>query len=42
MYFNALGAFWLFARGQISFYKDLDGEQDVKPSVTLGLQYQVL
>jgi len=42
VYFNAVGAFWIFARGQIPFYKNLDGEQDVKPSVALGLQYQVL
>ena len=42
VYFNAVGAFWVFARAQIPFYKNLDGEQDVKPSVALGLQYQVL
>jgi hypothetical protein len=42
VYFNAAGAIWVFARGQIPFYKDLYGEQDVKPSATLGLQYQVL
>jgi hypothetical protein len=42
VYFNAVGAFWIFARGQIPFYKNLVGEQDVKPSVGLGLQYQVL
>ena len=42
VYFNAVGAFWVFARGQIPFYKNLVGEQDVKPSVALGLQYQVL
>jgi hypothetical protein len=42
VYFNAVGAFWVFARAQIPFYKNLDGEQDVKPSVVLGLQYQVL
>ena len=42
VYFNAVGAFWVFARGQIPFYKNLLGEQDVKPSVALGLQYQVL
>jgi hypothetical protein len=42
VYFNAAGAFWVFARGQIPVYKDLFGEQDVKPSLALGLQYQVL
>jgi hypothetical protein len=42
VYFNAMGAFWIFARGQIPFYKDLFGEQDVHPSVAFGLQYQVL
>jgi hypothetical protein len=42
VYFNAVGAFWVFVRGQIPFYTNLDGEQDVKPSVALGLQYQVL
>jgi hypothetical protein len=42
VYFNAVGAFWVSARGQIPFYKDLFGEQDVKPSIAFGLQYQVL
>ena len=42
IYFNAVGSFWLFARGQIPVYKNLVGEQDVKPSVALGVQYQVL
>jgi hypothetical protein len=42
VYFNAVGTFWVFARAQIPFYKNLFGEQDVKPSVALGLQYQVL
>jgi hypothetical protein len=42
VYFNAVGSFWVFARGQIPFYKSLDGEQDIKPSLALGLQYQVL
>jgi hypothetical protein len=42
VYFNAVGSFWVFARGQIPFYKNLDGEQDIKPSFALGLQYQVL
>jgi hypothetical protein len=42
VYYKAVSRFWLFARGQIPFYKNLDGEQDVKPSVAVGLQYQVL
>jgi len=42
VYFNAIRSFWVFARAQIPFYKHLDGEQDVKPSFALGLQYQVL
>jgi hypothetical protein len=42
VYFNAVGTFWVFARAQIPFYKNLFGEQGVKPSVVLGLQYQVL
>jgi len=42
VYFNAISSFWVFARGQIPFYKNLDGEQDVKLSVAVGLQYQVL
>jgi hypothetical protein len=35
-------AAWLFVRGQLPFNKNLDGEQDVKPSVSAGLQYQAL
>ena len=42
VYFNAVGAFWVFARGQIPFYKNLLGEQNVYPSVAAGFQYQVL
>ena len=42
VYFNAFRSLWVFARGQIPFYKNLFGEQDVKPSVAFGLQYQVL
>lgn len=42
VYFNATGGLWLFVRGQIPFYKSLLGEQDVLPSVTTGLQFQVL
>ena len=42
VYFNAVRGLWVFGRGQIPFYKNLNGEQDVKPSVAFGLQYQVL
>lgn len=42
VYVNAVGAAWIFARGQIPMYQHLLGEQDVKPSVALGLQYQAL
>ena len=42
VFFNATGGLWVFARGQVPFYKNLFGEQDVKPSVAMGLQYQVL
>ena len=42
VYFNAARGFWVFARIQIPFYKNLYGQQDVKPSLALGLQYQVL
>ena len=42
VYVNVVGGAWVFARGQIPFYKNLLGEQDVKPSVALGLQYQAL
>jgi hypothetical protein len=40
-YVDAGAGFWLFARGQVPVYKDLYGEQDVKPSFTVGVQYQV-
>jgi hypothetical protein len=39
VYVNAAGGFWLFARGQVPFIKKLDGEQDVLPSFTVGVQY---
>jgi len=42
VYVNAVRGFWVFLRFQIPFYKNLYGEQDVKPSGALGLQYQVL
>ena len=41
VYFNAVGGLWLFVRGQVPFYKNLLGEQDVKPSVVTGVQFQV-
>jgi hypothetical protein len=42
VYLNAIGAMWVFARGQIPFLKSLRGEQNVRPSATVGIQYQVL
>jgi hypothetical protein len=42
VYFNAVGNLWLFLRGQIPFYKHLFGEQDVLPSFTTGIQFQVM
>ena len=41
VYWNALGKSWLFVRSQVPVYKHLFGEQDVKPSFTAGIQYQV-
>jgi len=41
VYVKAVGELWLFARGQVPVYKDLFGEQDVKPSFAMGVQYQV-
>lgn len=42
VYVNTTANVWLFVRGQLPFYKDFYGEQDVKPSVSAGLQYQAL
>lgn len=42
VYFNPAGRFWLFLRGQVPVYKSLFGEQDVKPVVVTGVQFQVL
>lgn len=42
VYFNTGGGLWLFLRGQIPFVKNLRGEQDVLPSFTTGIQFQVL
>lgn len=41
-YYNAVGNVWLFLRGQVPVYKRLLGEQDVKPSVGAGIQFQAL
>jgi hypothetical protein len=41
VYFNATGGLWLFARGQLPVVKRLEGEQDVMPTFTLGLQLQL-
>jgi len=41
-YYNVNGSVWLFMRGQVPIYKRLFGEQDVKPSVTAGVQFQAL
>jgi hypothetical protein len=42
VFVNPGSSVWLFVRAQIPFFKDLDGQQDVKPSVSTGLQYQAL
>jgi hypothetical protein len=41
VYFKAVGGLWLFVRGQVPFYQGLFGEQNVKPSVVTGLQFQL-
>jgi hypothetical protein len=41
IYLEAFKGGWLFARSQVPVYKRLLGEQDVKPSFTIGVQYQV-
>ena len=41
VYLRAAGELWLFTRAQVPVYKHLLGEQDVKPSFTAGLQYQL-
>lgn len=38
VYCSPGGGVWLFARAQVPVYKDLYGEQDVKPSVAAGVQ----
>jgi hypothetical protein len=42
VYWNPAGALWLFLRVQVPVYKDLVGRQDVFPSGSIGLQFQVL
>jgi hypothetical protein len=39
VYVDAGGGAWVFARGQVPIIKGLRGEQDVKPSFTVGVQY---
>jgi hypothetical protein len=41
VYVDASAGFWVFLRGQIPVVKNLAGEQDVKPSFTVGIQYQL-
>jgi hypothetical protein len=41
VYVDAAAGLWVFARGQVPFLKHLFGQQDVKPSFTVGLQYQL-
>lgn len=41
-YLNLTRALWLFVRGQIPIYQGLFGEQAVKPSIGLGVQYQAI
>src|SRR5512137_453095 len=42
VYVNPTGGLWVFARGQVPFYQALLGEQQVRPTVVIGLQYSVL
>jgi hypothetical protein len=41
VYLRTAGELWLFARSQVPVYQRLRGEQDVKPSFTAGVQYQL-
>ncbi len=41
-YYNAVGGLWIFLRGQLPVVKSLRGAQDVKPTVTGGLQLELL
>lgn len=38
---RAVGELWVFARSRVPLVQRLSGEQDVKPSFTAGLQYQL-
>jgi hypothetical protein len=42
VYYNAVGQLWIFLRGQVPFYKNLFGEQNIPPSFTTGIQFQAL
>jgi hypothetical protein len=42
VYLNPTGGLWVFARGQVPFHQGLLGEQQVRPSVVVGLQYSLL
>ena len=42
VYVNPTGGLWVFARGQVPFHQALLGEQQVRPSVAVGLQYSLL
>ena len=42
VYLNPTGGLWVFARGQVPVYRDLLGEQQVRPVVVVGLQYSLL
>jgi hypothetical protein len=41
LYVRAAGQLWLFGRAQVPVYKNLFGIQDVMPSFTAGVQYQI-
>jgi hypothetical protein len=41
VYLNPWGGLWVFGRAQVPIAKHLLGEQDVKPSFTAGVQYQL-
>ena len=41
VYADVAAGIWLFARGQVPVVQRLRGEQDVKPTVTVGVQYLV-
>jgi hypothetical protein len=41
-YVNPVDDFWFFLRAQVPVYKHLFGEQNILPSFTAGVQYQIL